>query len=183
MMADHFIDDVATGDAEAFVSIRGRPRSGTSEAYVFLEEPGRQVLMHFSRRFRGGHLPHYVKDCPNCDNAESPKPFWYIGAVTRDRELCLVELTPRCFRAAEVASRIIRPRAEIPQVLDAVVSQTAGKSIFTGLLVTIGLNGGARWLRCGQRIEITTTWPYETRRELARIWGVPVKPRIYREQA
>jgi len=55
---------------------------------------------------------------------------------------------------------------------------------FRGLLCKISRGSGSaspRVLRCEQRLTGIPDWPYDTRRELARIWGIAVKPRIYRE--
>jgi hypothetical protein len=39
-----------------------------------------------------------------------------------------------------------------------------------------------RMLRCLGRVRGVPAWDRETRRELARVWGIPTKPRIYREE-
>jgi hypothetical protein len=68
--------------------------------------------------------------------------------------------------------------------MDGAELEAPAAAVFTGLLVTIrrGAGRSPRVLRCEQRVQVAAgAWPYETRHELARIWGVPLRPRLYRE--
>jgi hypothetical protein len=59
-----------------------------------------------------------------------------------------------------------------------------GEGKCTGLLVRIhraDFRASPRILRCEQRVSVTMAWPYRTREELARIWGIAIKPRLYKE--
>ncbi len=163
----HTIDDVATGEPAPKLEIVGRPRPGGKDRYAVLEEPGEPVLMHF----RGKLVPHFKNgNCPNCGEDE-PKPLWYVGAATEAGALAILELTGKCFRSAESAARFVG-------------NNLPGPAIFRGLVVTIvraNLDRSPRVLRCEQRLIEVPDWPYETRRELARIWDVPMRPRLFKE--
>jgi hypothetical protein len=174
-----YADDVATGaGGPRKLTIAGRPAPGGTASYVLLEEPAEPVLMHWSGRL----VPHFKRDCPYCqEDAEEPKPLWYVGAAERTAERVLVELTERCFQAAQAAARRLEVSGKDPDLFGAPVT---GPAVFTGLLVTISRGAGRspRVLRCEQRVQVAAgAWPYRTREELARIWGVPMKPRLYRE--
>lgn len=157
----HHLDDVATGSpGSARPGIAGRPRAGTEESYVLLEEPGEPVLMHWANRL----VPHFRRDCPHCDGVE-PKSLWYIGSATLAGELVIVELTTKCWRTLAAAARSIEGPGYI------------------GLLIRIrraAFTASPRVLRCEQRVRVQAAWPFNTRLELARIWGVPVRPRVFR---
>src|SRR5262249_24463567 len=123
----------------------------------------------------------------HCDDAE-PKPLYYLGGMDVSGEYVIVELTPKCLASAlAAAGSIALARAATPgELLYAAERGAAGRAQLVGLLVTVSRGGfdySERVLRAEQLVASPATWPYDTRRELARIWGVPVKPRIFKEQA
>jgi hypothetical protein len=77
----------------------------------------------------------------------------------------IVELTEKCFRTLEAAARV-------------------QGGTCTGLLIRItraDFRASPRILRCEQRVPKWQPWPYDTRRELARIWGIAIRPRLFKE--
>lgn len=174
---DDSLDQVATGIPERKLRIAGRPRPGCTETYVLCEEPGDVVQMHY----RGKKVPHYKHRCPHCPPSDDVKPYWYVGAITRGGEPVIVELTHTCYLTLEAAARSLTPRG--PTTIAAVVlSQLDNrKPVFRGLLVHMGLNRRF-WLRCEQRVEVANEWAFHTRRELARIFEVPVRPRLFNQE-
>ena len=174
------MDDVATEIPERKLLICGRPKPGRSEPFVIVEEPGDPVLVHFSAE-RRRQVPHYRANCPNCDGTD-PKPLWYCGCYSpANGQLMILELTEACKRSAEAVAAKLQYRDEMLYM----AGTEASAIRFRGLLVEIrraDFASSPRILRCNQRVTVAIDWPYETRRELARIWGVPVKPRIFREE-
>lgn len=168
-----YMEDIATGlprDRYQLV-IAGRPRPGASEKYVLVEEPDEPVLMHWNGHT---HLPHFKRDCPNCkDSKERYKPLWYIGAVLfGSPDPLILELTQKCYRTAAAGACM----AEADDSSGVV-------TVFRGLLVEISRGNyerSQRVLRCVARVEVKNDWPYRTREELAKIWGIPLKPKIYK---
>jgi hypothetical protein len=140
-----------------------------------MEEPGQPVLMHYA----GKLVPHFRRNCPNCTDAQEPKPLWYVGAVTvSGGELVIMELTGKCFASLAAFARN-QPTGELDLFGDDLPAAQ-----FAGLLVRISranFQRSPRILRCEQRVQLKTAWPYRTREELARVWGVPLRPRIWRE--
>lgn len=180
-MADtHYADDIATGMGNGSrLRIAGRPREGTDEKLVLLEEPGEPILMHWS----GVLIPHYKKDCPNCNGKTEPKPFYYIGGATLASELVIVELTPKCYNSAAAAARQFSPNIRGTDLFGNPLAVSAIR--FSGLLVRISrasFRASPRVLRCDQRVRPKVEWNYQTKLELARIWGIPIKPRLYRAE-
>jgi hypothetical protein len=168
---------------EKKIPIRGRPRQGASEKYVILEEPDSEpVKMHYVERLKN-FLPHYTVGCPFCDGTEELKPTWYVGSLlVKASELCLLELTDKCFGAAAASAR----RLAVPSKPD-LFGQPSEITQFTGLLVTVSradFEKSPRVLRCEQRIEKPPEWNYRTREELARSCNIRLnqKTRIYREE-
>ncbi len=184
---DENLDNVATGGElpESRLRIAGRPRPGTHETYALCEEPGSFVLTHY-RREAGGRVPHFKKDCPHCLPTDRPEPFWYVGAqiVGARRLLVILELTRDCFETAEAEAR--RTPLRGPTLIAAVItSQPTPPAVFMGLVVQIhrpNFDRSPRYVRCMGRAEVKIDWPYETRRELARIWNVPVRPRLFNQE-
>jgi hypothetical protein len=178
----HTADDIATGaTGPGKLRIAGRPGPGRQETYVLLEEPGPPVLMHWAA---GRKVPHFRRDCPHCaQGAEEPKPLWYLGAFCMaSRQQVLLELTEACFRGAGAAAARLEAG---PADVDLFGAPLPGGAVFTGLVVTVSRGGGRspRVLRCEQRAQVgPAAWPYRTREELARVWGVPVRPRLYKEE-
>jgi hypothetical protein len=175
-MEYHDLDDIATGGGGIRFGIQGRPRPGKEESYVIVEEPGEPVLTHFIPP--RGHVPHFKAACENC-RGDKPVPLWYVGAVTVEGDLVILELTWKCFRTAAAASKTVGLVHTIDES-----GEATGSPRFSGLLVKIKRASAAlspRVLRCEQRVDKFPAWPYRTREELARIWGVPTKPRIYLE--
>jgi hypothetical protein len=163
-----FADDIATGLLPETLWIVGRPRPGPAyeERYVILEEPAEPIQMHW---IKNELMPHFRVNCPHC--AGQPlerKPLWYVGASTMSRELGILELSWRCFRSAQAYAG----------------NSIGGKTGFIGLLVTISranFSSSPRVLRCSQRVAtVENPWPYNTREELARIWGLLPRLRIHR---
>ena len=174
-----YSDEIATGWVKR-LEIGGRIRAGSEASFVVLEEPGEPVLMHWS-----GHLvPHYRRHCPNCGGkAEAPKPYWYVGAcrTDHDKTRLILELTEKCYESAAAVAR----RLTASNNLDLFGQPCTPK--WLGILVVIsraGFDRSPRVLRCNQRVpvKISDPWPYRTREELARIWGIPIKPRLYRAE-
>jgi hypothetical protein len=160
-----FADDIATGMLPQKLWIVGRPKAGHEERYVILEEPGEPVQVHW---VKGELAPHFRVNCPHCaDGLLEAKPMWYLGASTMGNDLAILELPWKCFRSAAGYAG----------------SSIGGKTGFVGLLVKISRANFAsspRVLRCEQRASTTDNpWPYQTRHELARIWGVPMRPKLY----
>jgi hypothetical protein len=153
--------------------IAGRPRQGAKETYALLEEPGEPVLVHWASKL----MPHLKRNCPYC-NGEEPKPIWYLGSLEVDsKEMVILELTWKCFRTLAPAAQI--PNQEVDLFGDLIPAHS-----YLGLLVRISRGNFARSprvLRCEQRLKKYPAWPYNTRAELARIWGIVTKPRIFRE--
>jgi hypothetical protein len=170
---DGFLEDVATGVVEKKLRIAGRPRAGCSEELVILEEPEEPVQMHWNDRL----VPHFKRNCQNCKGGEI-KPFWYIGAWSWLRnELAILELSVTCYQTAQFyAVRIDERGYESSKPRD---------PVFRGLVVEIRratFDRSPRVLRCeppGCRRTKIPEWPYHTRIELARVWGIPVKPKLY----
>jgi hypothetical protein len=160
-----------TGELPKKLYIGGRPRPGQEESYTLLEQPGPPVRMHWSGKFL---TPHWKLNCPNCTGEAELKPMWYIGACSPLWGLIIVELTELCYRSAEMAARHVDANGfyeEMPQ-----------DASFAGLVVKIGRGSRAaspRWLRCDERKRHVREWPYQTRHELARIWGIPANPKLY----
>lgn len=180
---DDNLENVATGGElpEIKLRIAGRPRAGGSETYVIREEPGPFVLTHY-RRECGGRVPHFRKDCKHCLPTDKPEPFWYVGAQTRNGVPVILELTRDCFRTAEAEARRTPLRGPVP--LAAVIVDQTPPAIFLGLIVQVfraNVDRSARCLRGMGRAEVKVDWPYHTRRELASVWKIPVKPRLYKE--
>lgn len=171
-------DDIATGLPQAKLIIAGRPRPGCKETYVIIEEPAEPVLMHF----RGTHVPHFKKSCPHCDGFGSDAvPFWYTGASTMGGEPVILELTVKCFRNAQRSAR--QPFGRVGTLSELFGEDV--KPVFSGLMVQIyraNFPKSPRVLRCEQRVTVSK-WQYETRRELARIWGLTIRPRLYQEES
>lgn len=176
----HTIDDVATatGPIRRPLRIVGRPRACTSETWVIMEEPGETVMVHW----RGKLVPHFRTLCPHCDGIEEPKPMWYVGAWFGS-DFGILELTPKCFSTAGAAARNTPPVDYCDgDLFGGEVTQYAG---FRGLVVEIRRISDPRTprhLRCVHRVKVGQ-WPYNTRHELARIWGIPIKPRLYKEES
>jgi len=173
-----FVDEVATGKGTAKLRIVGRPREGAEETYVILEEPGDPVLMHYRDRL----VPHFKADCPHCDGTDEPKPMVYVGATTLGGELAILELSWKCFQSAGAAARKLSGNL---RGLNLFGEPIEADGRFTGLMVRISranFRASPRVLRCDQRAKSTTPWQYRTREELARIWGIPVKPRLFRAE-
>lgn len=176
----HHHDDVATGSGgRAKLRIAGRPKEGQEVSYVILEEPGEPVLMHFRERL----VPHFKRGCPHCDGKDEPKPLYYVGAETGTGESVILELTPKCFETAAAAARNVPSGDGKPDLFG---TPTVVTTVFRGLLVKISRSNyrfSQRVLRCSQRVKEGNfgRWPYHTREELARVWGIPIRPRIYRE--
>lgn len=176
-------EDIATGPGEKKLRIAGRPRQGSTEKLVLLEEPGKEVQMHYA----GKLVPHYKRDCPNCGlaNAEPPKPFWYVGGMTMGMgEPVIVELTETCFRGAEAGARNIACNSSVADV--DLFGEPIGAPAFTGLIVHIirqDFDRSPRVLRAVGRASSTKPWPFDTRRELAKIWGIVMRPKIWRSEA
>jgi hypothetical protein len=175
-------DDIARGVPEKKLRIAGRPRQGACEIYVILEEPKEPpVLVHFADKL----MPHYRRNCPYCKDAkQEPKPYWYLGAFRLgSKERVLLELTEPCWRVLEAAAKEVGLRPVSDDLFDGIEEVR-----FAGLEVEIhrgDYKNSARVLRCNKRVSTdgwpAKPWPYRTRDNLARIWGVPFKPRIYRE--
>lgn len=166
----HYADDVATGtDQPRKLAIAGRPLPGGRAVYVLCEEPEAPVLMHWSGRL----VPHFKQNCPHCkDGTEEPKPLWYIGGIEMGmREPVIVEVTARCFRTLQAAAAWVAPVTD--------------PATFTGLVVEVRRGQAPRSprvLRCEQRVAVAAgAWPFRTREELARVWGVPLRPKLYQE--
>jgi hypothetical protein len=186
----HCIDDVATGEPKSRLRIAGRPRQGGRESYVLLEDPEEPVQMHYIEG-TGKKLPHFRRDCPNCEGGGEPKPFWYIGGIPAtgkaDQRHVIVELTKECLQAALTAAQREFPvghrdTTDIYSVAD------MEKPVLTGLIVEViraDFPSSPRHLRSKGRAKITDdpAWPYRTREMLARIWEIPIRPRLYKEQA
>jgi hypothetical protein len=167
-------EDIATGMVPQKLRIGGRPRQGKEEDLLILEEPEEPVQMHWL----GKLVPHYKAKCPNCEKGGEIKPFWYIGARSyTSSEPVIMELTWKCFRGVEAAARHLDEsgyQSEVPL-----------PSRFAGLVVKIrraDFPSSPRVVRCEERRRQIPAWPYQTRLELARIWGIPTKPKIYREE-
>jgi hypothetical protein len=162
--------DIVTGPIESKLLIVGRPRSGQTDKFVLLEEAGEPVQMHWMRAGRT-HLPHFKVNCRNCQDGDDCKAFHYVGCWHLGLDApAIAELTEACFASAQ-AGAVERPGP-------------GGALVLRGLLCTVfrgSASYAARVLRVQQRVLRAAPWQYCTRRELARIWGVPAKPRIYRE--
>lgn len=184
-MSQHYADDIAMGrGGPRRLQIAGRPAPASSVSYVLLEEPGEPVQMHWvsgSAGVSGRLVPHYRRGCPHChESAEEPKPLWYLGAAEKSGRLVIVELTEKCYESALAAARRIPARGASIDLFG--VPEDVAQ--FTGLLITISRGAGRsqRVLRCDQRVTVQPgMWTYHTREELARVWGVPIRPRLYRE--
>lgn len=179
-----YAEDIATGSAaRATIRIAGRPRQGQRETYLILEEPEDPVLMHF----KGKQLPHFKRNCPNCTETQLPRPMWYIGSLMilgQRGELVILELTQKCFESLSAAARKIGVPGMLTGV-DLFGEKIESVAVYRGLLVDIvraDFPSSPRTLRCEVRRQTDVEWPYHTREELARIWGVPIRPRIYREK-
>lgn len=176
---DGFLEDIATGTVPRKLRIAGRPRPGREEEYLLLEEPDEPVQMHWNGRL----VPHFKRNCKNCDGGGTIKPFWYLGAMSYTwNELVIVEFTWICHRSAEEASRMLDERGYMIDPLRAPGNLT---SRFRGLVVKMSrgdFQSSPRVLRPDGRRGAVPEWPYHTRLELARIWEVPVKPKLYTRQ-
>jgi hypothetical protein len=179
---DDYLAGVETGIPEApLLPIVGRPGPGRAERFVIWEEPGEPVQMHY----RGKQVPHFKHDCPHCLPTDSPKPLWYVGVRLHNGHAAIAELTYPCLTTIAAAARRIPLKG--PQRLDVIIVQDVSQAaVFTGLLVKIQRPDSARsprYARCEQRTEapLNDPWTYNTRRELARIWNIPLKPRLYKE--
>jgi hypothetical protein len=159
-----FEDEIATGKGRKKLRIGGRPRDGSQERHIILEEPGEAVQMHYAET----KVPHYRQNCPNCTGTDDPKPYYYLGAYdTGRKEPVILELTEKCFNSAQA------------------VACTLNGGAFTGLLVIVSRANfpkSPRVLRCEQIVQTFPAWPYQTRHELAHIWNVPIRPQVYKEQ-
>lgn len=170
------MDDIATGKIDHKIYIAGRPKPGRSEKYILLEEPEKPVQVHWSGRL----VPHLIRNCPNCCGKDDVKAMWYIGACASGaNEFVILELNAKCHQTAERFSRYLGATG--------IHLDLPAPSRFTGLIVHISRTDFAfspRVLRCEQRCskDRIPVWPYRTREELARIWGIPIRPRIYREK-
>lgn len=174
-------DEVATGEGAHKLRIVGRPGEGGKEGWLLLEEPGEPVLMHWLGRM----VPHFKRDCPNCkQGGESPKPMLYVGAlaISGAQELAILELTPKCLAMAMAESRNWPGRLTATNLFGEPIDDV-GK--LAGLMVEISRSRSARSPRVlrgmGRRQKIPE-WPYRTREELARIWGIAVRPRLFRAE-
>jgi len=182
----HYAEDVATGgDVEKRLAIGGRIRQGKEVLYVLCEEPGPQILMHWRKpngNVRGQLVPHFKRDCKNClDCDDEPKPLWYVGALERNRDPVILELTDKCFEVAEAAAKTIG----VQDGVDLFGEPIGDLGRFAGLIVKIQRGGfpfSPRVLRCEQRCQVTAAWPYDTRKELARIWRIPTRPKLYKAE-
>jgi hypothetical protein len=182
---DGYLEDVATWDGrQGWLRIAGRPRPGTEELLVLLEEPGEPVLLHWRDKQL---IPHFRRDCPHCNPTSVPKPMYYIGGCYMTGQPVIVELTPKCFRTAEAAAIALDLReqsaSEFVAELFSEEAPTKRKAVFVGLLLRISRGNyerSPRVLRCTQRVAVKTPWAYRTREELARIWGVPIRPRLFK---
>jgi hypothetical protein len=165
-----FDKDIATGLTESKLKIVGRPRPGEVEQVVILEEATEPVQMHWIKNKRL-LLPHYRCDCPNCDEAEDVKAYHYLGCIhLATNSMAILELTMTCY------GNLAAGASEHPD--------TANGFPLRGLLAQIfrGKSSlGQRVLRVKQRLLRVPDWRHHTRRELCRIWGIPVKPRLYKE--
>jgi hypothetical protein len=182
-----YLDEIATGMPAPKLDLAGRIRRGSQQAFVILEEPGEPVLMHWKKTL----VPHYKKNCPHCKGAtEEPKPFIYVGACRMNSENVILELNWKCFSGATVcATTVCATRLSLGQKLSEVdLFGQPRRPTYVGLLVVISradFDMSPRVLRCHQRAKIAREqpwWPYETRRELARIWGIPIKPRLWKAE-
>ncbi len=178
-------DEVATGEGpRRSLPIMGRPKPGQTQKLILMEEPGENVLLHWVAE-RRKHMPHLKHNCPHCqaESPDVPVKAWYIGGQTVEASpsYVIVELTEKCFKSAWAAARMKwAPATEL-------FSEPHDQPIFRGLLVHISRidrEASPRVLRCDQRIKLAAeaVWPFNTRRELAFIWGIAVKPRLYREE-
>jgi hypothetical protein len=178
MDGPRYSDEIATGgDGGQNLRIAGRVREGTEEKYVIMEEPGEAVMTHF----RGKLVPHWKRNCPHCNGTDVPKALWYVGACLVNGELVILELTWKCHRAAAAAARHHHGKEAGIDLF----GQPVAAAGFTGLLVTISranFKASQRVLRCDQRVTVSEPWPYRTREELARIWGIPIRPRLFRAE-
>jgi hypothetical protein len=177
-MDGRYAEDIATGAPFGQrLRIAGRPREGAEERYVILEEPGDPVLTHFHGRL----LPHFKRDCPHC-RGDQPKPLWYVGASSLGGELVILELTWKCYQSAAAAARTLADRRS-PDLFGEEIDVVG--NTFTRLLVRVSranFKSSQRVLRCDQRVKRSEPWPYRTREELARIWGIPMRPRLFRAE-
>lgn len=174
-MASHFFDDIAVGIGAPRQRIVGRPGQGQSFTGVILEEPGEPVQMHFA----GGNMfPHFRTNCPHCVKEQlETKGFYYLGCWSPGVGLGILELSLSCYRSCAAAA--CRDTTEIKEVF----SGSTGDLRFRGLVVQIsrgGFKNSPRVLRVQQRLGEARLqeWPLRTREELARIWGVPIRPRL-----
>lgn len=184
-----FVDDgISTGQLPERLQIGGRPGAGRTLSYVLLEEPGQPVRMHYDRSLNR-KTPHLRDRCPTClahermgfEFSESDlTPLWYIGATALGSWApCAVELTIKCLASAEAAARRIKGTVGLDLFGDQVDSVVQ----FRTLLIRITQVGEKtpRVLRAEQRVLDVPAWPFNTRIELARTWGVAIKPRLYKE--
>lgn len=175
-------DEIARGKIERpELEIAGRVRAGGKARYILCEEESQPVQVHY-RKELGGLVPHFDKrDCPHCPHVtEAPKNMWYFGALTITGDPVILELPVACYKTAASAARKI---AGGPQELN-LFGDPIGEPTFIGLLVEIrraNFTSSPRVLRCEQRVKVPRPWPYNTRRELARIWNVPIRPRLWKE--
>jgi hypothetical protein len=169
-------DELDTGELPQKLHIGGRPPLGSDDIYTILEEPGPPVRMHWT----GTHLaPHWKQNCPTCpkDGGEL-RAMWYVGAYCTMWGEVILELSERCFRSAEAASRHYNSDGYLEDM-------PIAEPFFVGLRVRVGRTKHAsspRWLRCEGRAKRVRPWIHKTREELARIWGVPIKLRIHQRE-
>lgn len=177
-------DGVARGmPGEKKIRIGGRPRQGKDCEYILLEEPEAPVQMHW---LKNRLVPHFTRNCPHCNaGSEEPKPLWYIGSLDLfGKEAVILELTEKCFLTAQAGAESFPCHGPSqPGLFEDALEPVP---TFKGLVVLINrgdFTGSPRVLRVKARAHRFPDWPYRTREELARIWGIRIKPRIYREQA
>jgi len=173
-----FNDEIATGGDDFKITIGGRIRPGVlAEKYILAEEPGEPVRMHWRDRL----VPHFRRDCPHCDGTgEDTKAMVYVGGWTLTFDEVIIELNWKCFCSARSAAVKIE-RDKLGDLFDVAVQ----KPRFTGLKIEISRSNfqfSPRVLRCESRVPVNRKWRFDTRRELARIWGIPVRPRLYQEE-
>jgi hypothetical protein len=172
-MAGH-LDDIAIGsDARGKLKIVGRPRQGCREKMIMLEEPDPRgpVPMHFNKTTKL-KLPHFRKHCPNCNGNDDPTLYWYVGCWCQERnEFAIAELTEKCFESLAAAARTVGPASETGKIVG-----------LHALISRADYQGSPRVLRCEQRVHIGQEWPYVTREALARVWGVPIGPRLFKAE-
>jgi hypothetical protein len=189
-MDARFEDEIATGSGRRKLRIAGRPGEGRTEEYVLLEEPPEKPV---KTHFREKTVPHYTSNCPHCgpEGEDDTTPYWYIGACDVSGDRVILELTEKCYNAAR-SYVLAHPLREPPDLFtpepidDCEREQLRGlpATSFKGLVVTISRASAyrsQRVLRCKQRVGRFPDWPYQTRHELARIWQVRIRPRLFKE--